>query len=249
MSTAKNAAEVIAALLAQAGLDLPVRLRAWDGSEAGPLESLDGSRVPVLVARSPRALQRILWRPGELGLARAYVSGDLDVEGDLTDGLRRVRAASGRPGHGHTRVALAAIQEVARFGLLAPPPEPPRCELRVRATRHSRARDQAVIAGHYDVPSAFYQLILDPSMAYSCAYWDGTNPEHPETPDLPTAQRAKLELIGRKLALEPGQSLLDMGCGWGSLTIHAARARVRVTGVTLSGSRAATSGGAPAAWA
>ena len=98
MSTAKNAAEVIAALLAQAGLDLPVRLRAWDGSEAGPLESLDGSRVPVLVARSPRALQRILWRPGELGLARAYVSGDLDVEGDLTDGLRRVRAASGRPG-------------------------------------------------------------------------------------------------------------------------------------------------------
>ena len=66
MSTAKNAAEVIATLLAQAGLDLPVRLRAWDGSEAGPLEPLDG---PVLVARSPRALQRILWRPGELGLA------------------------------------------------------------------------------------------------------------------------------------------------------------------------------------
>jgi cyclopropane-fatty-acyl-phospholipid synthase len=228
MSTAKNAAEVIAALLAHAGLDLPVRLRAWDGSEAGPLDS------PVLVARSPRALQRILWRPGELGLARAYVSGDLDVEGDLTDGLRRVRAAWGRPGRGRTRVALAAIQEVAHLGLLAPPPEPPRCELRVRGRRHSRARDQAVISGHYDVPSAFYQLILDPSMAYSCACWDGANPEHPETPDLATAQRAKLELIGRKLALEPGQSLLDMGCGWGSLTIHAARARVRVTGVTLS---------------
>ena len=120
MSTAKNAAEVIAALLAQAGLDLPVRLRAWDGSEAGPLGPLDGSRVPVLVARSPRALQRILWRPGELGLARAYVSGDLDVEGDLTDGLRRVRAAWGRPGRGRTRVALAAIQEVPRLGLLAP---------------------------------------------------------------------------------------------------------------------------------
>ena len=85
-----------------------------------------------------------------------------------------------------------------------------------------------MIAGHYDVPSAFYQLILDPSMAYSCAYWD------PRTVDLGAAQRAKLELIGRKLALEPGQSLLDMGCGWGSLTIHAARARVRVTGVTLS---------------
>jgi cyclopropane-fatty-acyl-phospholipid synthase len=226
MSTAKNAAEVIAALLARAGLDLPVRLRAWDGSEAG---SLDGSRVPVLVARSPRALQRILWRPGELGLARAYVSGDLDVEGDLTDGLRRVHATAPRSGpFGLIKTGPAAVAAAARLGLLAPPPDPPRCELRVGGRRHSRARDQAVIAGHYDVPSAFYQLILDPSMAYSCAYWDGANA------DLGAAQRAKLELIGRKLGLEPGQSLLDMGCGWGSLTIHAARARVRVTGVTLS---------------
>jgi cyclopropane-fatty-acyl-phospholipid synthase len=95
MSAPKGAAEVIAALLAQAGLDLPVRLRAWDGSESGPLDG------PVLVARSPRALQRILRRPAELGLARAYVSGDLDVEGDLTDGLRRVHAAP--PG---TRAAI-----------------------------------------------------------------------------------------------------------------------------------------------
>jgi cyclopropane-fatty-acyl-phospholipid synthase len=226
MSAPKGAAEVIAALLAQVGLDLPVRLRAWDGSEAGALEPLDS---PVLVARSPRALQRILWRPGELGLARAYVSGDLDVEGDLTDGLRRVHATAPRSGpFGLIRTGPAAAAAAVRLGLLAPPPEPPRCELRVRGRRHSRARDQAVIAGHYDVPSAFYQLILDPSMAYSCAYWD------PQTLDLAAAQRAKLELIGRKLALAPGQSLLDMGCGWGSLTIHAARARVRVTGVTLS---------------
>ena len=226
MITAKGAAEVVAALLAQAGLDLPVRLRAWDGSEAGPLEPVD---APVLVARSPRALQRILWRPGELGLARAYVSGDLDVEGDLTDGLRRVHATAPRSGpFGLIRTGPAAAAASVRLGLLAPPPEPPRCELRVRGRRHSRARDQAVIAGHYDVPSAFYQLILDPSMAYSCAYWD------PQTLDLAAAQRAKLELIGRKLALAPGQALLDMDCGWGSLTIHAARARVRVTGVTLS---------------
>ena len=80
---AKPVADVIAELLkTQAGLDLPVRLRAWDGSEAGP------ENAPVLIARSPRALRRILWRPGELGLARAYISGDLDVEGDLTEGLR-----------------------------------------------------------------------------------------------------------------------------------------------------------------
>src|SRR6202000_538149 len=108
------------------------------------------------------------------------------------------------------------------------PPVLPRGELRVRARGRSRARDQAVIAGHYDVPSAFYQLILDPSMAYSCAYWD------PQTVDLAAAQRAKLDLIMSTLALEPGQALLDMGCGWGSLTMHAARARVQVTGVTLS---------------
>jgi cyclopropane-fatty-acyl-phospholipid synthase len=180
------------------------------------------------VARSPRALQRILWRPGELGLARAYVSGDLDVEGDLTDGLRRVHAAPRGTRASILLAALGTVRAAARLKLLAPPPGPPRCELRVRGRRHSRARDQVVIAGHYDVPSAFYQLILDPSMAYSCACWDGANQ------DLATAQRAKLELICRKLALEPGQTLLDMGCGWGSLTIHAARARVRVTGVTLS---------------
>ena len=85
-----------------------------------------------------------------------------------------------------------------------------------------------MIAGHYDLPTAFYRLILDPSLAYSCAYWDGP------ARDLAQAQRAKLDLICGKLALEPGSELLDMGCGWGSLTIHAARARVRVTGVTLS---------------
>jgi len=221
MSTPKGAAGVIAGLITQSGLDLPVRLRAWDGSESGPADA------PVLVARSPRALQRILWHPGELGLARAYVSGDLDVEGDLTDALRRVRTAA-RGTRAHVLPALAAVRAATQLKLLAPPPEPPRCELEVRGRRHSRARDRAVIAGHYDLPAAFYRLILDPSLAYSCAYWDGA------APDLATAQRAKLDLICRKLALEPGRDLLDMGCGWGSLTIHAAAARVKVTGVTLS---------------
>jgi cyclopropane-fatty-acyl-phospholipid synthase len=233
-------AQVIAQLLktlrVQAGLDLPVRLRAWDGSEAGPQDA------PVLVARSPRALRRILWRPGELGLARAYISGDLDVEGDLTEGLRlffearpaRPARPAWRPGlaglTAYAPAALAAIRAAAQLNLLGPPlrpPEPPAAELRVRGRLHSRARDQAVIAGHYDLPAAFYQLILDPSMAYSCALWDGAK-------DLKGAQKAKLDLIMGKLALEPGQRLLDVGCGWGSLTLHAARARVQVTGVTLS---------------
>ena len=235
-------AEVIAALLKDhAGLDL--RLRAWDGSEAGP------EKAPVVVIRSPRALQRIAWRPGELGLARAYISGDLDIEGDLADGLRQVRgalrdgagsdqdaparglpqlAARGRALAPPLRAAWAATKAAAQLKLLGPPPEPPSCELRVRGRLHSRARDQAVIAGHYDLPAAFYQLILDPSMAYSCAYWA------PGRHTLADAQRAKLDLIAAKLGLEPGQRLLDMGCGWGSLTIHAARVQVQVTGVTLS---------------
>jgi cyclopropane-fatty-acyl-phospholipid synthase len=223
-------AQVIADLLKnQVGLDLPVRLRAWDGSEAGPEEG------PVLIARSPQALRRILWRPGELGLARAYISGDLDVEGDLTEGLRRVWSVLRTSRPRATRIpfvtyapaALAAIRAAAQLNLLVPPAGPPASELRVRGRLHSRARDQAVIAGHYDLPAAFYQLILDPSMAYSCAYWDGQK-------DLKQAQLAKLDLIMGKLALEPGQRLLDVGCGWGSLTLHAARARVQVTGVTLS---------------
>lgn len=125
--------------------------------------------------------------------------------------------------------ALAAVRAVARLRVPAwPPPPAPDCEIRVRGRRHSRARDRAVIAGHYDLPAAFYQLILDPSMAYSCGWWAmaGT---------LAAAQHAKLELICRKLELEPGRRLLDMGCGWGSLTVHAARHhRARVTAVTLS---------------
>ncbi len=244
-------AEIIAALLnTHAALDLPVRLRAWDGSEAGP------QNTPVLVVRSPRALQRILWRPGELGLARAYIGGDLDIEGDLTDGLRRVwgvlrDSASGdrdAPARGipplaarglalapPLKAAWAAAKAAAQLKLLGLPPEPPSCELRVRGRLHSRARDHDVIAGHYDLPAPFYQLILDPSMAYSCGYWTPGQTGQTGQPDLADAQRAKLELICRKLGLQPGQRLLDMGCGWGSLTIHAARDhQVQVTGVTLS---------------
>jgi cyclopropane-fatty-acyl-phospholipid synthase len=218
-------AQVIADLLTEhAGLDLPVRLRAWDGSEAGP------PGTPVVVIRSAQALRRILWRPGELGLARAYISGDLDVEGDLTEGLRLVLNAT-RP-TAVTRTVLATARAALRLKVLGPPPPPPGCEIRVTGRLHSRARDRAVIAGHYDVPAAFYQLILDPNMAYSCACYPDGQPEV----TLAGAQRAKLEMICRKLALEPGQKLLDMGCGWGSLTVHAARDHhAQVTAVTLSG--------------
>jgi cyclopropane-fatty-acyl-phospholipid synthase len=231
-----TAARTIAWVAARAGTDLPVRVRAWDGSEAGPRDA------PVVVLRSPRALRRLLWRPGELGLARAYVSGDLDVEGDLTDGLRRGGRAvrdsragrDSRPATGPADwagLALSAVLAARRLGVLGPPPAPPTCEIRPSGRPHSRARDKAVIAGHYDIPVSFYRLILDPSMAYSCAYWARDEPGY----GLADAQRDKLDLIGRKLGLGPGSRLLDLGCGWGSLTVHAARCyQATVTAVTLA---------------
>ncbi|SED78960.1 Mycolic acid cyclopropane synthetase [Streptomyces sp. 2224.1] len=135
----------LAALLAEhfAG-DLPVRLRAWDGSEAGP------KTAPVVVLRSPRALRRLLWQPGELGLAQAYIAGDLDVEGDLAEGLSRVWRSVREHGPAPTapgprqlaRMALAAL----RLGALGPrPPAPGAPQARLRGTPHSTARDRAAI--------------------------------------------------------------------------------------------------------
>jgi cyclopropane fatty-acyl-phospholipid synthase-like methyltransferase/DUF1365 family protein len=209
------------------GSELPVRLRAWDGTEAGPVDG------PVVVLRSRRALRRLLWAPGELGLARAYVSGDLDVEGDLADGFRRVwRTARERPTSGVTvspsRLA-GAVLTAARLGALGIAPRPPAGEARLHGRLHTTPRDRAAIAHHYDLSNDFYELLLDDTMAYSCAYF--TDPAQP----LAGAQRAKLDLICRKLRLEPGMRLLDVGCGWGSLVLHAAEHYgVTATGVTLS---------------
>jgi cyclopropane-fatty-acyl-phospholipid synthase len=225
------------------GGELPVRLRAWDGSEAGPAGG------PVLVLRSKQALRRLLWHPGELGLAQAYVTGELDVEGDITDGLRAVwqaarqrgvpartpRAAWLRAARQAEAVAAAAAAAI-RLGLPGPRPPAPAAEARVTGRRHSKSRDQAVIAHHYNVPPAFYELILDPQMAYSSGLWTSGDPDY----TLADAQRDKLDAICRKLGLRPGDRLLDIGCGWGSLTMHAARSYgARVTAVTLAAEQAA----------
>ncbi|MEU0487889.1 cyclopropane-fatty-acyl-phospholipid synthase family protein [Nocardiopsis sp. NPDC006139] len=205
----------------------PVRLRAWDGSEAGPADA------PVAVLRDRDALRYAVTRPGELGLARAYVSGALDVEGDLTDALRRVGAAVRRhgaspPGPGEWAGAARALLAVGAVG--APPPRP-RGEARLRGRTHSRERDAAAISHHYDAGNAVYSLLLDETMAYSCAYWPDDDPHA----TLADAQRAKLDLVCRELGLREGARLLDVGCGWGSLTLHAARRfGAHVTAVTLS---------------
>jgi len=209
------------------GMDLPVRLRAWDGSEAGPESG------PVLVIKNRRALRRLLWAPGELGLARAYVTGDIDVDGDLSDGFRQAwQLARQRP---QTRVALGptgmakAVVSALRLGAIGRAPKKPSSEAQLSGGLHTRLRDRKAISHHYDLSNDFYELLLDENMAYSSAYY-----EYPGQ-SLVDAQSAKLDLICRKLDLKPGMRLLDIGCGWGSLIIYAAKHYgVSATGITLS---------------
>ncbi|MFF3468906.1 class I SAM-dependent methyltransferase [Streptomyces sp. NPDC002619] len=217
------------------GAPLPVRIRAWDGSQAGPPEG------PVLVVRNRRALRRLLWKPGELGLARAWVAGELDVDGDLYGALDRLAGFFWERGEDARTLAQALrdpdVRAAARglLKLAGPPipPAPPREEVRRRRHLHTRHSDRRAISHHYDVGNDFYELVLGPSMVYSCAYWEDAG-------TLESAQEDKLELICRKLALTPGQRLLDVGCGWGSMAIHAAREHgVSVVGVTLSREQAA----------
>ncbi|MFD6075817.1 class I SAM-dependent methyltransferase [Streptomyces hydrogenans] len=207
---------------------LPVRLRAWDDSQAGPPDA------PLVVLRSPDVLRRLLWQPGELGLAEAYVTGDLDVEGDLADALSRAgrNVRDRRPARPGPTSMAAATALAVRLGAVGPPPKRPDGRARLTGGLHSVARDRAGISHHYDLSNDFYALLLDESMAYSCAYW--TRPDDPAY-TLADAQRDKLDLICHKIGLGPGDRLLDVGCGWGSLTVHAAREhKARVTAVTLS---------------
>lgn len=209
-----------------AGVDLPVRVRAWDGSEAGPTDG------PVLVLRSRRALRRLMWAPGEMGLARSYVAGDIDVDGDLADGFRQAwQAARAQPPTTSLtlRDKVGAIIAAARLGAIGPPPRAPESEARLTGRLHTRLRDRAAIAHHYDLSNEFYQLLLDEHMAYSSAYFEHAGQS------LYDAQTAKLDRVCRKLDLQPGQRLLDVGCGWGSMVLHAAQQYgVHATGITLS---------------
>ncbi|MGW5046177.1 class I SAM-dependent methyltransferase [Streptomyces griseoluteus] len=219
------------------GAPLPVRVRAWDGSQAGP------PGAPVIVVRNRRALRRMLFKPGELGMARAWVAGDLDIEGDLYTALGAMAGllwehddeGGGRSLADTVRdpAARAAVRDLIRLVGPPLPPAPPREEIRRRRHLHTRRTDKRAISHHYDVGNDFYSLVLGPSMVYSCAYWEDDG-------SLETAQRDKLELVCRKLGLKPGQRLLDVGCGWGSMAVHAAREHgVSVVGVTLSQEQAA----------
>jgi len=203
------------------GSDLPVRIRAYDGSDIGPK---DGATTVTL--RSLDALIRMVTAPGELGIARAYVAGDIDIDGDIYDVLelrRLLPEVKLTPTQIRELVQLIGIGKLRR---ILPPPEEHRMS---RSRLHSRGRDSDAISHHYDVSNEFYEIVLGPSMTYSCAVF-----EEP-TDTLERAQANKYELICLKLGLRPGMRLLDIGCGWGGMAIHAAEHHgVEVVGVTIS---------------
>ncbi|WP_374116446.1 class I SAM-dependent methyltransferase [Hoyosella sp. YIM 151337] len=224
----------VAALLADilapvTGSPLPVRLQAWDGSCAGP------AGAPVISINSTNVLRRLLWRPGELGAAQAYVTGELEVEGDLGDALDHVWATVRERGLGPVlptvRLLLRTARAARQLGAIRRPPPPPLSQARIGGRLHSLRRDRQAISHHYDMSNEFYGLILDGAMVYSCAYWTSDEPTY----TLADAQRDKFDLVCRKLGLQPGMRVLDVGCGWGGFAVHAARNYdVDVVGVTLS---------------
>jgi cyclopropane-fatty-acyl-phospholipid synthase len=227
LNSRQTAAEAVSAVLDQVGVgELPIAIRFWDGSEIASVA--DPPRFTVLV-EGPDALADLLREPNQLGLGRAWVTGELDLRGDVEDVFALSdRFAGLRFGW---RARLAAIGQARRLGALrgALRTSIPASESRLRGRAHSIRRDRGAISHHYDVSNQFYRLVLGPSMVYSCAYFD--DPE--ET--LEAAQQRKLDVICRKLALSPGERLLDIGCGWGSLLIHAAtHYGVRAVGVTIS---------------
>jgi cyclopropane-fatty-acyl-phospholipid synthase len=202
--------------------DRPFAIEFWDGGRVPPTNGAG----PTLRFNSPRAISHVLRAPGQLGLGRAYVYGDIE-----TDDLDGVIALIGRwkpPPLGPAARARFAAAAVRAAGLHRPPP-PPAAELRPRGRLHTRRRDAEAVRHHYDVSNEFFALFLDETMTYSCALFE----EGTET--LADAQERKLEVICRKLELQPGQRVLDIGCGWGSFPIHAAREHgVSALGITLS---------------
>lgn len=214
--------------------ELPVRLEAWDGSQAGPTDA------PRVILRSPDALRRVLRHPGELGAAQAYVTGELEVPGDLEHALSHVRAVAAERSLDGALVsrrwwsAVKALRALVGITGVTRPPAPPRSQAVLSGRLHSPLRDRRVISHHYDLSNEFYATLLDGSMAYSSGYWEDVEAE-PTLEALERAQFAKLELICTKLGLRPGMRVLDVGCGWGSFSLHAAEHHgVQVLGVTLS---------------
>jgi cyclopropane-fatty-acyl-phospholipid synthase len=205
---------------------MPIHVTAFDGSTSGPRDA----EVTIEV-RSSTALSYLLSSPGELGLARAYITGHLRVRGDLYLALTALTAGGENLG---LRDRLDLLRD---FGLRhLRPVEPPPEEIVKRAgpARHTKLRDSKAISHHYDVSNRFYEWVLGPSMSYTCACFPKPDAS------LEEAQWNKHDLVARKLGLAPGMRLLDVGCGWGGMVMHAAKEYgVAALGVTLSAQQAA----------
>ncbi|MGH3565592.1 MAG: class I SAM-dependent methyltransferase [Pseudonocardia sp.] len=222
-------AEIIASVI---GPDVPVRLLGYDGSKAGP----DTAEVVVRIV-SPRALARLATAPDSLGLARAYIEGEIEIEGDLHALLDAIVDLTR---HGLSRAEQVRIARQVLPVWLRYRRPPPALEYRPPGLLHSRARDRRAIAHHYDVSNTFYAWVLGSSMAYTCAvYTTGARSPEDAQAQLAQAQAAKHELVAAKLGLTSGMRLLDVGCGWGGMVMHAAAEHgVRALGVTLSRNQA-----------
>jgi len=218
--------------------EIPFRFTAYDGSSAGPQDARYGLHL-----RTERGLSYLLSAPGDLGLARAYVAGDLEVigahPGDPYEALMAIKGgASGLKFRIPSPVEALGLVRAVGLSHLKPPPVPPeehlpRWRRMVEGFLHSPERDAEVIHHHYDVSNRFYEMVLGPSMTYTCAVFPT------EDATLEEAQYAKYDLVCRKLDLQPGQRLLDVGCGWGGMVRHAVKHYgVTALGVTLSAEQA-----------
>lgn len=212
----------------------PLRFTAYDGSSAGPSGAILG-----LDLKTPRGTTYLATAPGDLGLARAYVSGDLEPlgvhPGDpylLLCALAEKMAFKRPP----ARVLANIVRSIGIEHLrpIAPPPQEalPRWRRMMEGLRHSKTRDADAIHHHYDVSNTFYEWVLGPSMTYTCACYPDADAS------LETAQDNKYRLVFEKLRLQPGDRLLDVGCGWGGMVRYAARHGVNALGVTLSAEQA-----------
>lgn len=193
-------------------------VRFWDGTVVG-----DPAAVPfTFCVNTPGALRTAFRMPPDLNAGRAFAAGVLSVEGDVEAAVDAFYTAMAHLPRSHYFRLLALL------GRLPKEPLPRLREAHLRGREHSIARDRAAIGFHYDNPVAFYAAFLDRNLVYSCAYFDDG------VTTLDQAQEAKLDYVLRKLRANPGERLLDIGCGWGALVIAAARRGIRAYGVTLS---------------
>ncbi|MFI6870789.1 class I SAM-dependent methyltransferase [Nocardia sp. NPDC050406] len=214
--------------------EMPIRFTAYDGSSTGPADSKFGLEI-----RNPRGVNYVATAPGDLGMARAYIAGDMVTEGvHPGNPYELLKAMSGMKFHRPTALQLVTIARSLGWELMKPVPPPPQeamprwRRIALEGLRHSKTRDAEAIHHHYDVSNTFYEYVLGPSMTYTCAAYEN------EEMTLEEAQENKYRLVFDKLRLKPGDRLLDIGCGWGGMVRYAAKRGVQVIGATLSAEQA-----------